>query len=156
MGFGGVCVARANAMLNPSFHSDTHRADVPARTAESTPPSSSSPQDLNTAPVRHRCTVRAVPPSSTGTQRESWYLYDLVFEGETIVKGTTTPEFDACRVLLTRGLTGKLEIFDVVTNKPRMIVDIEKSAKLTVTETRTVGPKFGKWKTQPDGAWRSA
>ena len=154
MGFGGVSVAQVNAMLNPSFHSKTDRADVPARTAESNPPSSSSPQDLDAAPVRHRCTVRAVPPSRLGTQRESWYLYDLVFEGETIVKGSTTPELNACRVLLARGLTGKLEIFDAVTNKPRSIVDIEKGAKLTVTETRTVGPKFGKWKPQPDGPWR--
>jgi hypothetical protein len=123
---------------------------VPDLTAGSTLPSSHYPQPASAAPCRHRCTVRAVPPPKRGVQRESWYHYDIVFDGETIVAGSITPEFDACRVLLARGLTGKLDIFDAVTKKLCMTVDIEKGARLTVGETRKAGPAFAKWKPLPD------
>ena len=108
--------------------------DVPALTGVTAlPPSPSTKVDV-TAPARHVCSLRAVPPPKMGMQRESWYLYDVVFDGEVIVENSITPEFDACRVLLARGLTGKLDIFDAVTKKLCMTVDIEKGAKLTVVE----------------------
>jgi hypothetical protein len=63
-----------------------------------------------------------------------------------IVAGSRTAEFDACRVLLTRGLTGKLAVFDSITKKLRLTVDIEAGAKLAVLENRNHGPRLIKWK----------
>ena len=90
--------------------------------------------------------LAARAPSRTGSERDVYYLYDLAIDGEAIVTGSRTPEFDACRILLARGLTGKLVIFDSTTTKLRLTVDIEAGAKLTVIENRKAGPRLAKWK----------
>ena len=67
-------------------------------------------------------------------------------------RGSHNPEFDAARVLLANGITGKLAFVDASTGRPRIAglritVDIEKAAKLTVKEGRN-GPRFVKWQEQ--------
>ena len=57
-----------------------------------------------------------------------WYAYDVVFDGELLVTDSRDPEHDLARVLLTRGLTGKVTIYDASTGKPRTVVDIERAA----------------------------
>ena len=57
-----------------------------------------------------------------------WYAYDVVFDGELLVTDSRDPEHDLARVLVTRGLTGKVTIYDGNTGMPRTIVDIEKAA----------------------------
>ena len=89
--------------------------------------------------------LKARPPSKSGSQRDDYYLYDLELDGEVIVTGSSTPEFDACRILVARGITGTLVVHDAVTKKLRYTVDIEAGAKLTVIENRKRGPSFGKW-----------
>jgi hypothetical protein len=74
--------------------------------------------------------LTARPPSRTGSERDDYCLYDLVINREVIVTGSRTPEFDACRILLARGLTGKVAIFDSTTKKLRLTVDIEAGARL--------------------------
>lgn len=103
------------------------------------------------AAVRRKATglggyLTAHPPSRPGSGRDDYYLYDLAIDGEVVIPGSRTPEFDACRVLLARGLIGKLEIFDAVTRKLRLTVDIEAGAKLAVLENRNHGPRLTKWK----------
>src|SRR6185436_12613769 len=83
------------------------------------------------------------PPE--GNHRESWYLYDVEFDGEVIVKNSKDAECDAARVLLSRGISGKITMVDAKTGKPRTIVNIEKAAKVTVSETRSHGARFVKW-----------
>jgi hypothetical protein len=90
--------------------------------------------------------LTATPPSRTGSERDDYYLYDLAIDGEAIVTGSRTPEFDACRVLAARGLTGKLKIFDSVTGKLRLTVDISAGAGMSVIENRKHGPRFAAWK----------
>ena len=90
--------------------------------------------------------LTARPPSRTGSERDDYYLYDLAIEGEVIVTGSRTPEFDACRVLAARGLTGKLKIFDSVTGKLRLTLDIVAGAGMSVIENRKHGPRFAEWK----------
>ena len=87
------------------------------------------------------------PPE--GNHRESWYLYDVEFEGEVIVKNSKDAECDAARALLARGMTGKLTMVDAKTGKPRTFINIEKAAKLTVSETRSHGPRFARWTPNP-------
>ena len=96
-----------------------------------------------------RATHRAflVPlKSDPGSERDNYYLYDVVFNGETIVSDSRVPEFDACRVLLARSLTGTLVLADAVTGKNRLSLDIERGAKLTVREDQNRAPRLAKWK----------
>jgi hypothetical protein len=54
--------------------------------------------------------------------------------------------------LLAMGVTGKLTLLDGKTGRPRLTLDIEKMASLTVREDRGRGPRFVKWKPMPDNA----
>lgn len=65
-------------------------------------------------------------------------------DGEIIVQHTPTPFFDAARVLLSKRVTGTLEMWDGERSYPRMRGDIAKMAKLTVIETDTVGPTIAR------------
>jgi hypothetical protein len=97
----------------------------------------------------YRATHRAILvalPADEGSGRDSHYLYDVAYQGEAIVSGSRIPEFDACRVLLDRGLTGRIILSDAVTGKDRISVDIEKGAQLTVREDAKRGPHFAKWR----------
>jgi hypothetical protein len=94
-------------------------------------------------------TLTANKPTRPGSQRDDWYLYDVTFEGEVIVSNSRVPECDAARVLLARGITGKLTMVDGNTGKPRTVVNIEKAAKLTVSENRRDSPHFIRWAPMP-------
>jgi hypothetical protein len=104
-----------------------------------------------TAPDAPLRTVRLLPrkPERHGSQRESWYLYDVLLDGECIVTGSRDPECDLARALLTRGIEGVVEVIDGITGKPRSQVNIETAANLTVEEGRRIGPRFIKWKPFP-------
>src|SRR5262245_18802295 len=106
-------------------------------------------QALPTALADHRATHRAflVPlKPDPGRERDNYYLYDVAYQGETIVSGSRIPEFDACRALLARCLTGTLVLADAVTGKNRLSLDIERGAKLTVREDQNRAPRLAKWK----------
>ena len=72
-------------------------------------------------------------------------VYSVICGGELIVDRSRDPECDAARALLAKGITGKLTLLDGKTGKPRIIVDIEKCAGLTVEETGSV-PRFRKYR----------
>ena len=68
------------------------------------------------------------------------YRYDVILDGEVIVRRSRDPEYDAARVLRDRGLCGRFRTIDFVTGQPRMILDIEKAAKLCCVERADKGP----------------
>ena len=106
-------------------------------------------QAIPTVPGGYRATHRAILAAlqaDEGSGRDNYYLYDVAFNGETIVSGSRIPEFDACRVLLARGLTGTLVLADAVTGKDRLSLDIERGAKLTVREDQNRAPRLAEWK----------
>src|SRR6476660_880435 len=70
------------------------------------------------APLTAYLTVNKPPE---GNHRESWYLYDVEFNGEVIVKNNKDAECETARVLLARGITGKVTMVDAKTGKPRTI-----------------------------------
>ena len=70
------------------------------------------------------------------------YRYSVICRGELIVDRSRDPECDAARALLARGITGKLTMLDGKTGKPRIIVDIEKAAKVRVSEESRDGLRF--------------
>lgn len=84
------------------------------------------------------------PPE--GNHRESWYLYDVDFNGEIVVADSKDAECELARALQARGITGSVTLLDANTGKPRITINIEKAAKLTVQETRSHGPRFVKWR----------
>jgi len=62
-------------------------------------------------------------------------------DGELIVRNAFDPEFAACRVLLARGLTGKLEVWRPGSAFASLIIrDIAKGAQLTIREDAKRGP----------------
>jgi hypothetical protein len=93
--------------------------------------------------------VHANGPPREGSQRESWYLYDVVFDGEHIITGSRDPECDAARALLARGIAGLIQIVDSA-GKPRAHINVEKAAKLTAREDSHRGPRFAKWQPRPE------
>ena len=112
-------------------------------------------QYVSDLPASSRATHKAflaALPADEGSGRDNYYLYDVVFRGETIVSGSRIPEFDACRVLLARGLTGTLVLTDAVTGKNRLSLDIQRGAKLTVREDQNRTPRLAKWKQFKTGA----
>ena len=89
--------------------------------------------------------LKANPPPP-GRSREHWYLYDVEFDGETIVAGARDPDTDLARALLARGFTGKVKLLDAVTGKPRTIIDIEKAARVVAEDSRNRSPRFCKFR----------
>lgn len=55
-------------------------------------------------------------------------------DGLVLIDATTEPLFDVARALLSRGITGKLQIWDSIRPYWRMQGDIERLAGLTVSE----------------------
>jgi hypothetical protein len=53
---------------------------------------------------------------------------------KTEVQDRSSPECDAARVLVAKGITGKLTMLDGKTGKPRIVIDIERAAQLCVKE----------------------
>jgi hypothetical protein len=76
-------------------------------------------------------------------------LYDVEFEGELVVRDSKDPECALARVLQSRGITGKVTLVDA--NGPRIAINIERCARLTVRETRSQGLRFVKWRPNPFG-----
>lgn len=73
--------------------------------------------------------------------------YSVSFDGETIIPKTYNPSHDACRSLTEQGYRGALEVWGQGETYPRMIInDIERAAKLTVSETERHGPRVVRYK----------
>jgi hypothetical protein len=80
-------------------------------------------------------------PSDTPAQRYQ------VWHGDSIlIENTTNPEYEACRALLSKGITGRLETWRKDKPYPCMILDIEKAAGLTIQETDKHGPRLVSWR----------
>jgi hypothetical protein len=94
--------------------------------------------------IEHRIDVERTHFTSTGAR------YRVTYLGETLVEGARTPLFDACCVLVARGITGTLVMYSPGGSVPRAKVDIEKGAQLTVTESATSGPRLARYRPHPD------
>jgi hypothetical protein len=70
--------------------------------------------------------------------------------GRVLVSASRVPEYDAARVLVAEGVTGRLEVWRATATSPAMILDIEWAARMTVEENTTTSPTLRKWKPQDD------
>jgi len=57
-------------------------------------------------------------------------------DGPLLLEGTSQPMLDAARCLLAQNITGPIEMWDNTRGFPRLKGDIEKLARLTVSETQ--------------------
>ena len=82
--------------------------------------------------------------------RNVGYRYDVLLDGDTIVRQSRDPEHEAARVLHARGLRGQFRTIDFNTGRPRMILDIEKAANLRTIERNAGGPTVEPYRPMSD------
>jgi hypothetical protein len=71
------------------------------------------------------------------------YRYSVILDGKLLVERSRDPECDAARALVAMGVTsGQLTLLDGKTGVPRAIVNIEKAARLCVSEESRDGLRF--------------
>jgi hypothetical protein len=68
------------------------------------------------------------------------YRYDVILNGDVIVRRSRVPEHEAARALHARGFRGRFRTVDFRTGSPRMILDIETTARLRIVERSDTGP----------------
>jgi hypothetical protein len=70
------------------------------------------------------------------------FRYSVTYNGETLIKASGDPEFDACRELVKRGVTGKLATYRGP--MPCMVMDIERAARFKTGTNGQGTPVFVK------------
>ena len=86
----------------------------------------------------------------TNIRGERGQHYRVIYKGAILIEDTRNPEYDACRVLLAMGITGKLETWRPDRQAPCLRLDIEKGARVTVEEGQRGGPRLRRWEAHPD------
>jgi hypothetical protein len=102
------------------------------------------------ASLMHSITIE---PTKLG---EAGQRYRVNYAGNILVDNSRYPEFDACRALLALGLTGKVEVWRQRAAFPAMRIDIERGARLTISETEDHGPRMVRWRPAPTQELRDA
>ena len=99
----------------------------------------------------HRIVVRPLKGFASGM----WYWVE--YDGLPLIARTKSPEHDACRALVAKGHTEKMETWDGKRPYPLLIIqDIEKAALLTVAENASHGPRVVPFRPYPASTLRDA
>jgi hypothetical protein len=96
--------------------------------------------------MRHRIDIEPIGLGQRGQ------LYLVRYAGGVLIESSRNPEFDACRALLAKGITGRLEVWRPDGRFPAMRIDIVKGAGLTVEDSDCVGPRFALWRPRSEEA----
>jgi hypothetical protein len=91
----------------------------------------------------HDRTRIIIEPTTLGDRGQR---YRVKWAGGTLIEYTRNPEHDACRALLARGITGRLEVWRAGAELPASSIDIERGAQWTISETGEHGPLLVRWK----------
>lgn len=70
--------------------------------------------------------------------------FTVWYKDKILIPYTRSPEFDACRELLSQGITGKLFTRHKGSNIVSFVLDIRKAAELTILEGAK-RPRFAEW-----------
>lgn len=81
-------------------------------------------------------------PIRIGQERQT---FEVLFEGQTLIEATPDPEFDACRALQARGLTGRLRTRREGSPHHAMVMSIAWGAGKRTSEGRGTGLAFRAW-----------
>ena len=90
-------------------------------------------------PVTNLLLYRRERPTRTG------YVYEVLKDGKVLL-ASLNPEFAACRLLASEGVTGKARFWREGRTEHDIEFDIERAAKFTVRENERTGPRFVKFK----------
>jgi len=71
--------------------------------------------------------------------------YRVTYAGAVLVEGRRNPIFDACRVLLVRGITGRLEVWRTGKQSVDMQLDIERGPLFAIKETAKESLRLVPW-----------
>jgi hypothetical protein len=75
--------------------------------------------------------------------------YRVTYLGKTLIKSARDPEFEACRALLAKGITGTLVTYSPGSSVPCMRIDIAKGAQLMTIDNAEDGPRIGRYRPHP-------
>ena len=96
--------------------------------------------------MAHRITIEPTEIRGERGQRYRVHYGDAV-----LIEDTWNPEFEACRALVARGITGRLETWRAGKTHPDMIVpNVDEGARCTVVENDKVGPVIRPWQPFPE------
>ena len=101
---------------------------------------------ISEKPIEHRIEIERPHYTLAGAR------YRVTYLGATLIESARDPEYEACRALLARGITGTLVTYSPGSSVPRMRVDIEKGAKLTIVENAKDGPRTARYRPHPSSA----
>src|SRR5262245_39728498 len=107
--------------------------------------------DRDRARAAHRIVIE---PTSIRGERGQYYR--VYFRDDVLIEDTWNPEFEACRALVARGVTGRLEVMRPSADFPDRLIrglifpDIEEGARWTVVENDKEGPVIRRWVPYPD------
>ncbi|HWJ17950.1 MAG TPA: hypothetical protein VNR65_04390 [Geobacterales bacterium] len=73
------------------------------------------------------------------------YVYEVLQDGKVLL-ASINPEFAACRLLASEGVTGKARFWREGRPEHDIEFDIDRAAKFTVRENEQSGPRFVKFK----------
>jgi hypothetical protein len=107
---GGVSRDNPTPRLSARMRHGVLQATINATQAEST--------------QLHRIDIEPISATRTGQR------YRARFAGAVLIKRTRTPETDACRALLARGITGTIQVWHSDATFAAMHVDIEQGAAI--------------------------
>ena len=88
----------------------------------------------------------------TNIRGERGQHYRVIYNGAILIEDTRNPEYDACRMLLAIGITGRLQTWCQGSQAPCLRLDIESAANLTIEEGQRAGPRLRRWVAHPDAA----
>jgi hypothetical protein len=80
------------------------------------------------------------------------HRYRVTYADSLLIESTRNPEYDACRALMAKRITGRLEVWRVGTTFAASSIDIERGAGWTVSETEERSLRLVSW--QPFNAGR--
>jgi hypothetical protein len=87
----------------------------------------------------------------TTIRGERGQRYRVHFEGAVLIDDTWNPELEACRALVVRGVSGRLEVWRADRASPAMIItDIAGVSGRTVKENEKMGPRSAPWAPLPE------
>src|SRR5262245_32112513 len=92
-------------------------------------------RDEQKKPVEHSVELKRTRYAGTGAR------YRVMYLGKTLIESTRDPEFEACRALLAKGVTGTLVTYSPGSSVSRMRIDIAKGAQLMTIDNATGDPR---------------
>jgi hypothetical protein len=101
--------------------------------------------------------IHRIDIEATTIRGERGQYYRVYFEGAVLLDETWNPEFEGCRALVARGITGRMEVWRAGKAHADMLVpDIAEAARWTVVENDKEGPVIKRWEPMPEDLQRKA